>query len=102
MQVSVYQALTLLPDGELFSVYRHITRRNKTKLSCKGSLNLEGAVAAVEAVGIGRLTKITGVGYLIAIQQGYIKADGKKSKAFADSCGVKFKHRKKEVTNATT
>lgn len=104
MQISVFQALCLLPDGEEFVYYTKYLHHSSGEIRLRRNpriLNLDEAVADIERHGVALFTRKTGVGYLVKGGLFYIKADGKKAKTFADANNIAFKPRKRNTTSAS-
>ncbi len=87
MQISHFQALCLLPDGEKFVAWRqsHTGRRHKFEMT------LEFAIATLEPHTTVSLDYREGFAYVLRCAPFYIKADAKKVNAYMKANKARFR-----------
>lgn len=98
MQISTFQALCLLPDGEQFTCFVKYRKKRGGTIKLKRQrtpLTLEQVVALFESSPVARLLRKPGIGYLVTVSGKYVKADAGKSMGLAADCGIRFTRRSK-------
>jgi hypothetical protein len=94
MLISLFQALSLLPDGESYVCF---STNNPKRKARRMNATLEEIVTALEKQEVHLLVKRQGAGYCIRLGLLLIKTDLKKTKAYLKTCKWKFKPRKRKA-----
>jgi len=87
MQVSTFQALCLLPDGEKFVAFRPYWRGEKQTWH-RFEMSVEEVSKLAEASYTSRLCQKRGIGYVLPFGNIYLKMDRSRFLAFLDDNGL--------------